>query len=89
MAEFKITSELDAQVADFLSAGGQINQSFSASSTDGVETLAAACAFVDEQKKLRKLMALYAKLVAKDAQDLASMIKDARENDEKIGVTIR
>jgi len=56
---------------------------------DGVDTLATAKAFVEEQKKLKELLALYATLVNKDAQDLASIIVSTREADAIFGATIR
>ena len=70
MAEFKITQDLDAEVSSFALGGQEINQSFAAATLDGVDTLATAKAFVEEQKKLKELLALYATLVNKDAQDL-------------------
>lgn len=89
MAEFKITQDLDAEVSSFALGGQEINQSFVAATLDGVDTLATAKSFVEEQQKLKELLALYATLVNKDAQDLASIIVATREADVKFGATIR
>lgn len=89
MAELKITQDLDAEVSSFALGGHEINQSFAAATLDGVDTLATAKAFVEEQQKLKELLALYANLVNKDAQDLASIIVSTREADAILGATIR
>ena len=89
MAEFKVTSGIDGEIAAFSSGGSQINQAYAATSSDGVETLQAAMSFIEAEQKIRNLLALYASLVQKDAADLTDMIESVRRTDAEIGAKLR
>ena len=84
MAEFKITRSFDAEVGALKAGAQAINEMFAAASSDGVDSLPTARAFIQEQAQLKELLALYASLVEKDARDLTKMIADVRAMDEKV-----
>lgn len=81
MAEFKISSGIDKQISAFQNAGSELNASYSAADSSGVETLKTAVAFIEEQKQLKTLLALYASLISKDSTDLTAMAETARQAD--------
>ena len=88
MSEFKVTSGVDAQIAAFKAAGKDLNASFSATDSAGVSTLSTAKAAIAEQAQIRKLLDLYASLIAKDAKDLADMAQTARQADQALSGSI-
>lgn len=88
MSEFKVTSAVDAQIASFKTAGSELNASFSATDSAGVSTLSTATAAIAEQGRIRKLLELYAGLIAKDAEDLAAMAETARQADQALSGAI-
>lgn len=87
MAEFKITKAFDGEVNALTTSAQAIHDSFVAASSDGVDTLSAAKAFIEEQAQIKALLTLYASLLEKDAKDLNVMIKQVRAMDEQIAAT--
>ncbi len=84
MSEFKVTSGLDTQISAFKTAGNDLNDAFSATDSAGVSTLSTAKAAIAEQLSIKKLLDLYARLVAKDADDLTAMAETARQADQAL-----
>lgn len=87
MAEFKISKALSSEISTLKSKGEAINDGYSATPTDGVSTLSAAVAFINEQKDIKKMLELYGQLLAKDANDLTEMVKSVEEADKKASKT--
>lgn len=89
MSEFKVTSGVDTQISAFKNAGSQLNNGFAATDSANVSTLSTAMAAIAEQTAIRKLLVLYAELIAKDAADLAEMAETARQADRAASGAIK
>ncbi len=72
-SKYKISPKLSLEIAAFKTAGSSLNESCSVVDSSSVSSLPAACAFIDEQTEIQKLIELYIQLVQKDAADFLAM----------------
>lgn len=83
MAEFKIYSGIKDEINSFESPGSSFTNN-SAVSTDGVSTLKTSVKYVNQHKKISKLLDLYRQLLEKDANDLRAVVKETEQIDARI-----
>ena len=71
--KYKISPLLSLEIAAFSTAGSSLNENCSVVDKEDVSSLPTACAFIDEQAEIQKLIELYIQLVQKDAADFLAM----------------
>lgn len=84
MAEFKITEKLSDEIAGVKKTGKKINDDYKKVSSEDVDTLDTAVEYLEQHKRIKKLLELYKELVLKDVKDMKSMVKEVEEMDKSI-----
>ena len=84
MAEFKVSDEITAEIADARSASELINNDFTDISNKGVSSLETASKIISQHKKIREILETYKSLVAKDLNDIDNFVLAAKDMDKKL-----
>ena len=89
MAEFIMKSGLAGDISSFQNAGGSLTSGISGVKGGGLDSLKTSVKYVEEHKAIMDLLALYQKLVEKDAADLRNMMQSTQNLDTSLGNTMR
>lgn len=84
MAEFKVSPALSNEVTRLATKGRALATDRVSVDESDIKTLKTSMEYIEQQKKIRRLLRLYAELVGKDAEDMNKMIRDVRRMDDSL-----
>lgn len=82
MATFKVNEDFDVDAATLDAAGFNINTKMT--EVNFISTMETAAHFYYQNQKIKSLLALYARLITKEADDFKEMAEEARVLDQAL-----
>lgn len=89
MAEFKMTVGLYDEVLDMNEKVKALTEEDKEINADDVSTLKTSVKYIEQQKKILRLMTLYAELLDKDIKDIIEVMSEVEELDESLAAANR